>query len=572
MKQSTALKILKSGHNTFITGSAGTGKTYLLNQFIDYLKERKVYPSIVASTGIAASHLQGQTLHSFFSLGIRDSVDNEFIDSLLEKKYLVERFEELEILIIDEVSMIAPEIFSAMNRILRSFKSSPEAFGGVQVVISGDFFQLPPVSREPKEKRFAWQSPSWKALDLKSCYLSEKYRQDDDVLIRILDEIRSGQVSEFTHEIFKQRYEKVLDVDFTPTKLYTHNIDIDRINKQELEKLPGESVHIVYESKGSQSNIEKIFKSALVVETLVLKKDAVVIFIKNNPEKGYLNGTTGVVTGFTKGEGMPIVKISSGRTITLEREDWSVTNSSGKTTATVSQVPLRLAWAMTIHKSQGMTLDAAEIDLSKAFEVGQGYVALSRLKNIEGLRLLGINAVALQVDPLILKIDDRIKQASAKAAEEIEALSQEKLEKDYAAFIKSIGGLTDETKISKERARLKTKGKAFANPAIPPHEVTRSLIFVSDTIKDLATKRGLSEATVLKHLAILIHNDSTLNIDKYRPEALVLARISQAVIGLKDKADKEDFLESGELKIKPIFEALNEEIPYEEIRTGLLFL
>jgi len=141
MKQSIALNILQSGHNVFITGSAGTGKTHLLRQYIQYLHERKVYPTIVAPTGIAASHLKGQTIHSFFALGIRDGVvDNGFVEGLLEKRYLKTRFSKLKILIIDEISMVSPELFASMDKILRAFKNSPDPFGGVQVVISGDFF------------------------------------------------------------------------------------------------------------------------------------------------------------------------------------------------------------------------------------------------------------------------------------------------------------------------------------------------------------------------------------------------------------------------------------------------
>jgi len=166
MKQTTALNILKSGKNVFITGSAGTGKTYLLNLYTQYLKERRVYPTIVAPTGIAASHLGGQTIHSFFALGIRESIDEGYVEFLMEKKYLKSRFSKLKLLIIDEVSMVSPELFTSMDLVLRGFKGVDTPFGGVQVVISGDFFQLPPVSKEPKEKRFAWQSPSWKALEL----------------------------------------------------------------------------------------------------------------------------------------------------------------------------------------------------------------------------------------------------------------------------------------------------------------------------------------------------------------------------------------------------------------------
>jgi len=224
--QNTALDILKSGKNIFLTGSAGTGKTYILNQYILYLKSRKIIPTIVAPTGIAASHLQGQTLHSYFSLGIRNSIDEYFIENLLDKKYLQTRFAKLKVLIIDEISMVSPSIFSAIDMIIQAFKNNTEPFGGIQVILSGDFFQLPPILRGFQEKRFAWQSSSWKDLDLQTCYLQKKFRQDDDKLISILDEIRSGNISQSTYDILNSRYNAKLDIEFTPTKLYTHNMKI----------------------------------------------------------------------------------------------------------------------------------------------------------------------------------------------------------------------------------------------------------------------------------------------------------------------------------------------------------
>ncbi len=248
-----------------MTGSAGTGKTYLLNTYVQYLKERKIYPTIVAPTGIAASHLGGQTIHSFFSLGIRDDFDDFFIDSLTHKKYLVKRFTALKVLIVDEVSMISPEIFTAMDKILQAFKESSLPFGGVQVILSGDFFQLPPVSREVKEKRFAWQSPSWKALDLKTCYLQKKFRQDDDKLISVLDDIRSGNITATTHDVLNERMHTPLNVSFTPTKLYTHNMDVDRINQNELNELPTAPKTFTATTVGSAKNIERVFKTALVL-------------------------------------------------------------------------------------------------------------------------------------------------------------------------------------------------------------------------------------------------------------------------------------------------------------------
>jgi ATP-dependent DNA helicase PIF1 len=569
--QNTALNILKTGNNVFITGSAGTGKTYLLNKFTFYLKSRKIIPTIVAPTGIAASHLQGQTIHSFFSLGIRDTIDDYYIESLLEKKYLQTRFSKLKVLIIDEISMVSPEMFSAMDKILRAFKKNNIPFGGVQTILSGDFFQLPPISKIPKDKRFAWQSPSWKELELKTCYLQEKFRQDDNVLISILDEIRSGSVSSNSYDILNSRHHKDLDIDFTPTKLYTHNIDVDRINSDELNKVNQPSYVFKYKSEGTAKNIEKIFKSSLVLEEITLKKDAVVMFIKNNHELGFVNGTTGVITDFDKETDLPIVKTSYGALIKLGLEDWTIENDSGNIVAKVSQVPLKLAWAITIHKSQGMTLDSAEIDLSKTFEVGQGYVALSRIKNIDGLRLMGLNDKALTVDPLILHIDDRIKAASKKASDEIEAISLENLEKIFEIYILSIDGLIDINEIKAQEIVLKSEKKIVKNSVTPTHIQTKELIESSISIDDLALSRSISKGTIINHLRILKEQDPEINLDKFMPDRKIMTLVKEALIKIKEKNNQDDFSEDGKPRLKPIFEALDGQVQYDEIRIALLY-
>jgi len=568
--QNTTLNILKTGNNVFITGSAGTGKTFLLNQFIFYLKSRKIIPTIVAPTGIAASHLQGQTIHSFFSLGIRSEIDDYYIESLLEKKYLQTRFSKLKVLIVDEISMVSPEMFLAMDKILRAFKKNDIPFGGVQTILSGDFFQLPPISRVPKDKRFAWQSPSWKELELKTCYLQEKFRQDDNILIAILDEIRSGNVSNNSYDILNSRFHKELDIDFTPTKLYTHNMDVDRINNDELNKLHNPAKSFNYKSEGTAKNIEKIFKSALVLEEISLKKDAVVMFIKNNHELGYVNGTTGVVVNFDKETGLPIVKTSYGSLIKCTLEDWSIENDSGNITAKVSQIPLKLAWAITIHKSQGMTLDSAEIDLSKTFEVGQGYVALSRIKNIDGLRLMGLNDKALTVDPLILHIDDRIKSASKKASDEISALSSENLQEIFESYILSIDGITDTAQIQEQEKVLKSEKKIVANSVTPTHIQTKELLESSNSIDELATKRGMSKGTIIKHLSVLKEANPDIDLTKFMPDAKTLKLVKDALVKIIERDNKDDFSDNGQPRLKPIFVELDSKVEYDDIRIALL--
>ena len=572
MKQNTALNILKSGKNVFITGSAGTGKTYLLNLYNKYLKERRVYPTIVAPTGIAASHLGGQTIHSFFALGIRESIDKGYVEFLMEKKYLKSRFSKLKLLIIDEVSMVSPELFSAMDLVLRGFKGVDAPFGGVQVVISGDFFQLPPVSKEPKEKRFAWQSPSWKALELQTCYLEEKFRQDDSRLIDVLDDIRSGNISETTNKALDARMNVALGDDAKITQLYTHNADVDRINLAELNKLEGEEKLFVYESKGSAKHIDKIFKSSLVLEELRLKKGALVIFIKNSPDGEYVNGTTGVVQSFSPIDKMPIVITTEGRKVKLDLEDWSLENDSGKVTATVSQVPLRLAWAITIHKSQGMTLDAAQIDLSKTFEVGQGYVALSRIKSIEGLSLLGLNPMALRVDPLILHIDDRIKQASVKARETVEALGEDAFISVCETHISRMGGVVEKEKIEEEKANIKAGKPSHSAYVTPTHIKTKNLIEKSDTLVKLAINRKLAKGTIIQHLVLIKEEEADIDLSKFKPKEELFDAVETVVLKLMTKKLAEHFTEDGKLRLKPVFEALGGEVGYDDIRLCMVFM
>lgn len=577
MKQKTAMEILKAGKNVFLTGSAGTGKTYLLNKYIEYLKNRKITPVVLAPTGIAASHINGMTIHSFFGLGVREKVDNGFVNFLVRQKFIQNRLSRLKVLIIDEVSMISPDLFETIDKILQKFKSSKEPFGGVQLVLSGDFFQLPPISKGMREEKFIWQTVLWDSADLKVCYLSEKFRHDDLALISILDEIRSGCVSEKSMEVFRSCYKRKFPDNFKITRLYTHNADVDRINEEELDKIQGDLMVFDSEEEGAKNHRERIFKTSLVKSELKLKIGALVIFVKNNYEKGYINGTLGKVVDFDEYSGVPVVQIFSGRKIIAKQEQWEVEDDKGEIKATVRQIPLRLAWALTVHKSQGMTLDAAEIDLSKTFEVGQGYVALSRIKSIQGLRLMGLNDVALMVDEMVLGNDAKIQEESRKNWEEIENFSEDEREQMFFDFILQKGGVVDEKEIEEAMEELKDETrqrrvnfkKKFKKETTI--ETTKKLLEAKKSLKEIIKERGFAENTILEHLWKIKKVYPDFDFSYLKPDKKIIEQVELAVKEIKKRKNKEDFLINGEVKLKSIFLHLKEKISYENIKLSLIF-
>ncbi len=420
MKQNTAFRILKSGYNVYLGGSAGTGKTHLLNRYIDYLKKQLVAVGVTASTGIAATHLSGVTIHSWSGLGIRDELTSDDLKNLRKKHYLRRRIKNAEVLIIDEISMLSAEQLDMVDLICREFRKNDLPFGGMQVVLSGDFFQLPPITRNGERPRFAYDSDVWQDMNIKICYLTEPYRHHDPKFLKILNEIRANQITDKSIKLLEERMPQALSSKpkkHKATKLYTHNVDVDEINNAELSKINGEPRYYSMSSSGLDVLVDVLKKHCRTPEHLILKKGAMVMFVKNNFEKGYVNGTLGEVIGFDV-ESFPIVKTFDGQKITAKTATWAI-EEEDEVKAQITQIPLRLAWAITVHKSQGMSLDAALIDLSKSFEHGMGYVALSRVKSLKGIHLLGVNDMSLSVNPFIIELDEKLRRASQRVEEEL---------------------------------------------------------------------------------------------------------------------------------------------------------
>lgn len=439
MTQNEALEILKMGHNVFLTGPAGSGKTFLLNRYISYLQEKNIEVGITASTGIAATHMNGMTIHAWSGLGIKDRLSAGEIEAMLDKPYLKRRFLHARVLIIDEISMLHGFRLDLVDHICKAFKRNLMPFGGMQVVMCGDFFQLPPVTRNGGDDRFAYTSRIWQEMGVKICYLDEQYRQSDKAFLQVLNDIRASRVTQETVELLRSRHNTEVSGWEEPTRLFTHNRDVDAINESMLDEIAEQPRTYYMSAEGEGKVVDMSKNGCLAPEELSLKTGAMVMFVKNNFQKGYVNGTLGRVVDFS-GNGYPLVETKSGETIEASPEHW-VIEENGRLQADLSQVPLRLAWAITVHKSQGMSLDAAELDLRHCFVPGMGYVALSRVRSLDGIRLLGLNEMALKINPDVLAFDVRLQEKSKTDQAELAAMKKGERTKRQKAFLKSSDAL-----------------------------------------------------------------------------------------------------------------------------------
>lgn len=408
MNQGLALEILLAGESALLTGPAGTGKTFVLNQFIRLSKHDGKHVSVTATTGLAATHLGGSTIHAWAGIGVLDELPNNFLDRMAKGRR--EIIEKTDVLLIDEISMLHDYRLDMVDEVCRLVRRKDEPFGGIQLVMSGDFFQLPPVNRDSSRTGgFVVNSKVWAELDPTILYLDEQFRQKEgDDLLDILTHLRAGDLRRRHAEKLLERADVEVPADLQLTELHTVNIDVDRMNSVQLAKLEGDEVSYQQHTTGSENYVENLQRSVLAPAVLTLKQGALVMAVKNDPNRRYVNGSIGTVVDFEPGTDYPVVEFMNGKNVTMQPDTWELRDGDKKR-ASISQIPLRLAWAITVHKSQGMTLDAARIDLRKAFVEGMGYVALSRVKDIGNLYLTGINRMALAVSPAAQEIDVRLR-------------------------------------------------------------------------------------------------------------------------------------------------------------------
>ena len=644
MRQSSALDILKTGQNVFLTGSAGSGKTYTLNQYIDYLRARRVPVAVTASTGIAATHMNGTTIHSWSGIGIKDELSDRDLTNLSRKQFLADRLKDTAVLIIDEISMLHAKQINLVSQVLKHVRKNDKAFGGIQVVVAGDFFQLPPIGSkgESNREKFAFMSEAWLDAKFHICYLSEQHRQVSEAanggldLDDILNQIRRQEVTFEAIAALEATFDQ--NVDIKRTRLYTHNLNVNKINDKELADLSGEMMRFEATSVGDSKLVETLKKTVRTQDDLVLKVGSKVMFIKNNTELGVSNGTMGELIGFAAvkiddskesnddliedddigsdkdsdvgndkqaaksakeqakkdkakikkptTQKMPVVRLNTGREVIAEPEEWIIEDETGDVLASYEQVPLCLAWAITIHKSQGMTLEAAEIDLSRTFELGQGYVALSRLKSLAGLQLLGMNEMSLQLDPLARGADKRFLVLSDEADANYAMLDEESMTQAHEKFILKSGGTLSKSVIDayanlqkkrreQNQAQIDKKqklGNQVSDKSDSTLLATRILLEESLSIAEISQARQLSQSTIMRHIAELKSQDPSLACDHLRPEDEVMTAVGNAYVAIKVANNPNDFNDDGSIKLRPIFEHLKQSADYNTIRLALIFI
>lgn len=576
MLQSQALPIMQMGFNVFLTGQAGSGKTYTLNKFITWAKEHRIGIAVTASTGIAATHIGGTTIHSWSSIGIKDEITKQDLEKLAKRKELQKRFDQTKILIIDEVSMLSAGFFDNLNLICQHFKENNLPFGGIQIILCGDLFQLPPINKNFNKNSnnlaMVVHSKSWSEMKPVICYLKEQHRQNQtDELSLILNNIRAGQtttndIKSLTSRIIKTNTQNTSST----TKLYSHNQDVDFINNIELTKLNSKERIYITTHSGKLALVHSLLKSCLAPEELKLKIGAEVMFVKNDPSGRYANGTRGTVLNFSKEGGWPIIQTLDERLVIAEPETWSIQDEKGQDIASIEQIPLRLAWAITIHKSQGMSLDSAFINLGKVFEYGMGYVALSRVRSLEGLFLEEFNQMSLQINPKIISINLQLSKHSDLASARIAKLKPKEITKNIEQSIKNKGGVLKAEPIQNKKLEKRIGGKGQKDS----HKTSVNLILEGKSIKEVAGEREVQEQTVVNHLARYIQEspepkNELLKFKELKPPTKQI-NIIKKVIQKEQKLDPNSHQGLKQLQQKLLDSGLK--LSYPELALTLIWL
>lgn len=403
--QTRALDVLQREGNVFLTGAAGTGKSFLLEQYLRG-KGSDDFP-IVASTGAAAVLVGGRTFHSFFGIGILEGGVEASVQRALQSRKVVRRLQRACCVIIDEVSMLSGETLRAAEAVARHARQRPEAWGGLRLITVGDFAQLPPVTPGLQQKDWGFRHPVWQLSDFQPALLSTVMRTQDADFLDVLNAVRIGQVTDQVRDFLDEHTHSAHHED-DATRLYPHRATAEQYNLMRLEALPSTAVSIATRYSGEDRFRDTFKRNLPIGDTLTLKRGALVMLRRNDPtgEGQYVNGSLGHVRSID--DDRLEVRLLSGLDIEVEPVQFSALDGDGNVVMTAQNFPLSLAWATTIHKAQGASLDRLIVDLRNLWEPGQAYVALSRVRSGQGLVVEAWNEAGIRADADVTHFYDQL--------------------------------------------------------------------------------------------------------------------------------------------------------------------
>lgn len=408
-EQQTALEILQSGDNVFLTGGAGSGKSFVVREFMKDLNPKE-FP-LLASTGAAAVLLGGRTFHSFFGIGIMEGGAQATYERASRDVRLLKRISQVEGVIIDEISMIPGEALFVAEQLAQKARDSKLPWGGMRIIVVGDFGQLPPVTKNGQRRDWCFLTETWNKTGFLTTELCHNQRVSDSHFLDVLSEVRSGKMTPRVVEFLNDRTRQH-DEDHPGTRLFPRREQSENYNQKKLSEIREDEVVIDSIYLGEDKFVQSLKKSAPVLEQLKLKIGCRVLFLKNDPQKRWVNGTRGIVTDIQP-EFITVRKDFGdrlGREVKVEKFQFSMMDAEGQVKASAIQFPLILAYATTIHKSQGTTLDELWCDLGNLWEPGHAYVALSRLREPSGLNIVRWNTRSFMVDPEVEKFYQNLKK------------------------------------------------------------------------------------------------------------------------------------------------------------------
>ena len=403
--QAKANEAMKGAANIFLTGGAGSGKSFLVRHFLRTQNLRD-FP-VLASTGAAAVLIGGRTFHSFFGLGIMEGGVEATIEKAAKNRQVVRRLKRIKGFIVDEVSMLSGPTLRAAEVICRRIRDSDLPWGGLRVIAVGDFAQLPPIERGYSSKRnWGFLDPVWEFSGFETHYLRTQTRCRDENYMKILSDVREGRVTPAVKAYLDSKI-TAPSPDFEGTRLFPRRDETERFNLSKLDALSGQAVRFETIYSGDARAVESLKKYSPLGDELFLKDNALVMLRQNDPQGRWVNGSTGHIRKIANNELK--IELLNGRMIEIEKASFSLLDAEGIPTASATNFPVSLAWASTIHKSQGATLDKMMVNLSNLWEPGQAYVALSRLQQGSDLTIEKWDAKSIRVDPDVVAFykDDR---------------------------------------------------------------------------------------------------------------------------------------------------------------------